>query len=128
MKKTLSILFGISILFFTAGCEKKEGTDESKITYKLTTAQVYEQMCVKCHGKNGEGNTKKKGPALNDQTIQELRLGITDIKMGGSGVNSGGTEHEVMEHNMKRIIEKGMDYDTDLMAKYIYDNFNINKK
>lgn len=128
MKKTLSILFGISILFFTAGCEKKENADESKITYKLTTAQVYGQMCVKCHGKNGEGNTKKKAPALNDQTIQELRLGITDIKMGGSGVNSSGTEHEVMEHNMKRIIEKGMDYDTDLMAKYIYDNFNINKK
>jgi cytochrome c551 len=121
MKKTLSILFGISVLVFITGCEKKE---ESKITYKLTTEQVYNQMCVKCHGKNGEGNTKKKAPALNDQSIQELRLGITDIKMGGSAVNSSGTEHEVMEHNMKRIIEKGMDYDTDSMAQYIHDHFN----
>jgi hypothetical protein len=44
--------------------------------------------------------------------------------MGGSGGHSSGTEHEVMEHNMKKIIEKGMDYDTDAMAQYIYDNFN----
>ncbi|MDD5358646.1 MAG: c-type cytochrome [Sulfurovaceae bacterium] len=123
MKKTLSIIFGVSVLFFATGCEKKE---EAKITYKLTTEQVYDQMCVKCHGKNGEGNPKKKAPALNDQTIQELRLGITDIKMGGSGVNSSGTQHEVMEHNMKKIIEKGMDYDTDLMAQYIHDHFNKN--
>ncbi len=25
---------------------------------------------------------------------------------------SSGTDHDVMEHNMKKIIEKGMDYDS----------------
>ncbi|MDY0194562.1 MAG: c-type cytochrome [Sulfurovaceae bacterium] len=124
MKKSLSLLLGASLLFIMTGCDKKEEMQESKTTYKLSTAEVYEQMCAKCHGQNGEGNTEKKGPALNDQTIQELRLGITDIKMGGSGGHSSGTEHEVMEHNMKKIIEKGMDYDTDAMAQYIHDNFN----
>jgi len=126
MKKSLMTILGISFALLVAGCEKKE--EKKVVNYKYTTAEVYTNMCSKCHGKNGEGNPKKKGPALNDQTVQELKLSITDYKNGGSGVNSGGTEHEVMEHNYQKIKEKGMDYDTDAMAQYIYDNFNINKK
>jgi cytochrome c553 len=89
-------------------------------------------MCVKCHGKHAEGvkelgeNGKPKGPAINDQEIYELKLAITDIKSGGLNQSSG-SEHEVMEHNYKAIKKKGMDYDTDKMATYIYNHFNINK-
>lgn len=127
MKKTLSVILGASIALLTVGCGEKE-TPKEVVNYTHTTSEVYTQMCAKCHGEKGEGNPKKKGPAFNDQTVQELKMGITDFKNGGTGVNSGGTEHEVMEHNMKRIKEKGLDYDTDAMAQYIYDNFNINKK
>ncbi|MBD3807236.1 MAG: cytochrome c [Epsilonproteobacteria bacterium] len=126
MKKSLITILGISFALMATGCEKKE--EKKVVTYKYTTAEVYTKMCSKCHGDQGQGNPKKKGPAFNDQSIQELKLGITDYKNGGSGVNSSGSEHEVMEHNYQKIKEKGMDYDTDAMAQYIYDNFNINKK
>ncbi len=122
MKKITALIFGAALLLLTTGCEKKEEPKEVK-TYKYTTAEVYDQMCAKCHGKNAEGVLEKKGPALNDKSFQELRMGIMDIKMGGTGGHSAGTEHEVMEHNMKAIREKGMDYDTDAMAEYIEKNF-----
>lgn len=123
MRKITALIFGASLLLLTTGCEKTEEQKEEVVTYKYTTAEVYDQMCVKCHGKNGEGVLEKKGPALNDQTYQELRMGIMDIKMGGTSGHSAGTEHEVMEHNMKKIREKGMDYDTEAMAQYIVDKF-----
>lgn len=126
MKNNTVIILGIACALFVVGCGKKE-EKQAPVVYKYTTAEVYTQMCAKCHGDNGEGVPKKKGPALDTQTFNELRMGIIDIKMGGSGVNSGGTDHEIMEHNMKKIIDKGMDYDTDDMAKYIFDNFNKNK-
>lgn len=126
MKKSLITILGISFAILTTGCETKE--EKKVVTYKYTTAEVYTNMCAKCHGDQAQGNPKKKGPALNDQTVQDLKLGIEDFKNGGNGVNSSGSEHEVMEHNYKSIIKKGMDYDTDAMAQYIYDNFNINKK
>ncbi|MDQ1324917.1 MAG: hypothetical protein QG564_40 [Campylobacterota bacterium] len=123
MRKITALIFGASFLLLATGCGEKEQKEEV-VTYKYTTAEVYDQMCVKCHGKNGEGVLEKKGPALNDQSYQELRMGIMDIKMGGTGGHSAGTEHEVMEHNMKKIREKGMDYDTEAMAQYIVDKFH----
>ena len=89
---------------------------------KYTVDEIYTKMCAKCHGMNGEGNPKKKGPALNDQTAHELEISLFDLKNGGMNQSSG-TDHDVMEHNMKKIIEKGMDYDTKEMAKYIEDRF-----
>ncbi|MEA2112262.1 MAG: hypothetical protein U9P71_09480 [Campylobacterota bacterium] len=133
MKKQLSLMaLAASVLFVFTGCEGKKAATEAPTTYKYSTEQVYTDMCVKCHGKQGEGvkelakNGKPKGPAVNDQEIYELKLSITDIKSGGLNQSSG-TDHEVMEHNYKAIKKKGMDYDTDKMATYIYNNFNINK-
>ncbi len=133
MKKTTTIILGLSTLFLITGCsgggEKKQA---EATTYKYSTAEVYTQMCVKCHGKQGEGvaelakNGKPKGPAVNDQEVHELSLAITDIKSGGLNQSSG-TDHEVMEHNYKAIKKKGMDYDTDAMSNYIYDNFYTGK-
>ena len=92
-----------------------------------STAQIYKQMCTKCHGKAAEGNPKKKGPALNDKSIEELELDIIDIQNGGLSQSSG-TEHDVMEHNQKKIEKKGMSYHPKDMAMYIYYSFNPEAK
>lgn len=123
MKKTGTILLSLTALFALSGCFGE--TKTAPKTYQFTTAEVYTQMCAKCHGKQGEGVAAKKGPALNKQTLHELKMGIEDVKSGGLNQSSG-TEHEVMEHNMKKIKEKGMDYDTDSMAEYIFNNFHAN--
>ena len=133
MKKTTTIILGLSTLFLITGCSGGGEKQEAEVvTYKYATAEVYTQMCVKCHGKQGEGvaelakNGKPKGPAVNDQEVHELSLAITDIKSGGLNQSSG-TDHEVMEHNYKAIKKKGMDYDTDAMSNYIYNNFYTGK-
>lgn len=131
MKTTMTILSLAAVLAMT-GCSDSSQKSEQAVTYKYSTDHVYTHMCVKCHGEQGEGvkeldvNGKPKGPAVNTQELYELKLAITDIKSGGLNQSSG-TDHEIMEHNMKVIREKGMDYDTDAMAEYIYNNFNINK-
>jgi len=94
---------------------------------KYSNAEIYAQMCSKCHGSNAEGNPAKKGPALNDQTAHELEISMYDLKNGGLNQSSG-TEHEIMEHNMKKIIEKGMDYDEKSMSEYIFVAFNPEAK
>lgn len=90
---------------------------------KYTNGEIYDKMCEKCHGINGEGNPAKKGPALNDQSAHELELSLFELRAGGLNQSSG-TEHEVMEHNMQKIIEKGMDYKPKDMAMYIFKSFN----
>ncbi|MBN2895108.1 MAG: hypothetical protein JXK05_04340 [Campylobacterales bacterium] len=132
IKLSISLLAATALLMFNACSDSSQTKKEEATTYKYNNAQVYENMCVNCHGKQGEGvaeldkNGKPKGPALNKQEIYELKLAITDIKNGGLNQSSG-TDHEIMEHNYKAIKKKGMDYDTDSMAEYIYNTFNINK-
>ena len=123
MKTTGTIVLGLTVLFALGGCSSEQ--KEVPKTYQFTTAEVYTQMCAKCHGQNAEGVAEKKGPALNKQTLHELKMGIEDVKSGGLNQSSG-TEHEVMEHNMKKIKAKGMDYDTDSMATYIFEHFHVN--
>ncbi len=128
MKKIAMMVLGLTTLVLITGCSEKAKKTEEVKTYKYSTEQVYNDMCVKCHGKQGEGvaelakNGKPKGPAINDQEVYELKLSITDIKSGGLNQSSG-SDHDVMEHNYKAIVKKGMDYDTDSMANYIFDNF-----
>jgi cytochrome c553 len=131
MKKTVMIILGISALLLMAGCSSDTTKKAQEVkTYKYSVEYVYTHMCVKCHGKHGEGvkelnkQGKPKGPAINDQELHELKLSITDIKNGGLNQSSG-TDHDVMEHNYQAIKKKGMDYDTDKMAEYIYNNFYV---
>ena len=65
------------------GCGDKQAPKEVK-TYKYTVAEVYEKTCIKCHGKNGEGNPLKKTPSLSDKTAGELAQDLYDIKNGGN--------------------------------------------
>jgi len=129
MKKIKLAILTASALFLLAGCGSKESAGEAKV-YKKTPAEVYEQSCKKCHGANGEGNTKKKAPALNDRQAEELELDLFDVKNGGLGQSSG-TEHDVMEHNMQKLIDKGYDYDPSAMAKFLeksfFDKTSLNK-
>ena len=135
MKTIATTILGLSALFLITGCSGGGEKQQPKevVTYQYSTDHVYTKMCVKCHGNQGEGvkelnkQGKPKGPAINDQEVHELQLSITDIKSGGLDSQSSGTDHEIMEHNYKAIVKKGMDYDTDTMANYIYNNFYTGK-
>ena len=124
MKKiTLALSFAV-LLVTLSGCGDKPKSDVVK--YKYTPAQVYTETCAHCHGAKGEGMPEKKGPAINQKTIQELEMDLFDIKNGGIG-QSTATQHDVMEHNMKKLKEKGYEYDVKAMANYIYNAFNSAK-
>ena len=116
--KITTITLSIAAMFALTGCGDKSAQVETK-TYKYTTVQVYEKSCIKCHGKHGEGNPAKKTPALNDRTPGEMEEDLYDVKNGGTGYGGGGTDHEIMEHNMQKLIEKGYDYDIKSMAEFL---------
>ncbi len=119
MTKTITtIALAVVAIFALTGCGENNAPKEVK-TYKYTTVQVYEKSCIKCHGKNGEGNPAKKTPALNDRTPGEMAQDLYDIKNGGTGAQSGGTDHEIMEHNMQKLVDKGYDYDINSMAEFL---------
>ncbi len=122
MRKINLTILAVSALLIFAGCSSNTENAGEKKTYSKTPAEVYKGSCVKCHGEHGEGNPKKKAPALNDKQEQELELDLYDVKNGGLNQSSG-TEHDVMEHNMKKLIEKGYDYDIKAMAQYLEKTF-----
>lgn len=122
--KKLNLTLCFVALVALSGCGDKPKSDVVK--YKYTPAQVYADTCSHCHGAKGEGIAEKKGPALTKQSVQELEMSLFDIKNGGLG-QSTATEHEVMEHNMKKLAEKGYDYDIKMMANYIFNTFHTAK-
>lgn len=125
MKKiTLALSFAV-LLVTLSGCGDKPKSDVVK--YKYTPAQVYTETCAHCHGAKGEGIAEKKAPALTKQSVQELEMSLFDIKNGGIGGQSTATEHDVMEHNMKKLAEKGYDYDIKMMANYLHNTFYVAK-
>ena len=125
MKKiTLALSFAV-LLVTLSGCGDKPKSDVVK--YKYTPAQVYTETCAHCHGAKGEGIAEKKAPALTKQSVQELEMSLFDIKNGGIGGQSTATEHDVMEHNMKKLAEKGYDYDIKMMASYLHNTFYVTK-
>ena len=121
MTKTNLLLMTAAMLFTFAGCNDTSSAGEKKV-YSKTAAEVYQQSCKKCHGEHAEGNPKKKAPALNDRQAGELELDLYDVKNGGTNQSSG-TEHDIMEHNMQKLLAKGYDYDPKEMAEYIEKNF-----
>ncbi|MEA3553806.1 MAG: c-type cytochrome [Campylobacterota bacterium] len=117
IKQTITtITLSAVAIFALTGCGDKQAPAE-KVTYKYTAQEVYDKSCVKCHGINGEGNPAKKTPALNDRTAGEMAQDLYDVKNGGTDIGGGGTDHEIMEHNMKKLIDKGYDYDVNEMAE-----------
>ena len=121
MNKTNLILMAAVTLFAFSGCNES-GNAGDKITYDKTSKEVYEQSCYKCHGKNAEGLTEKKTPPMNDRQAGELELDLYDVK--NEGINqSSGTDHDKMAHNMKKLLDKGYDYDPKEMAQFIEKNF-----
>ena len=121
MKKITLTLFTLTTMLVLSGCGDKPKSDI--VTYKYTPAEVYKATCAHCHGDKGEGMPEKKGPAIDKKTIPELEMDLFDIKNGGLG-QSTASEHDVMEHNMKKLKEKGYKYDVKAMANYIYNSFN----
>lgn len=117
MIKTISTITLASIAFLALSACSGEKPAEVK-TYKYSTVEVYEKSCIKCHGKHGEGNPAKKTPALNDRTAGEMAQDLYDVKNGGANQSSG-TDHEIMEHNMQKLVEKGYDYDVNSMAEFL---------
>lgn len=121
MKKITLTLFTLTTMLVLSGCGDKPKSDI--VTYKYTPAEVYKATCAHCHGDKGEGMPEKKGPAIDKKTTPELEMDLFDIKNGGLG-QSTASEHDVMEHNMKKLKEKGYEYDVKAMANYIYNSFN----
>ena len=121
MKKINLALISASAMLLFVGCGG-EGSAGDKITYSKSAKEVYETSCKKCHGDNGEGNVKKKAPALNDRQAGELELDLYDVKNGGLNQSSA-TEYDVMEHNMQKLIAKGYDYDPKAMAQFLEKSF-----
>ena len=125
MKKQLYITLSfLTAIVLFSGCGDKPKADTTK--YKFTPAEVYKETCSHCHGLKGEGIAEKKAPALNKQSVQELEMSLFDIKNGGLG-QSTATEHDVMEHNMKKLADKGYSYDVKMMANYLHTTFNTKK-
>lgn len=122
MKITNVMLMTVAAAFTFSGCLDGGSSAGEKITYSKSAQEVYETSCKKCHGDNAEGIAKKKAPALNDRQAGELELDLYEVKNGGTNQSSG-TDHDIMEHNMKKLIEKGFDYDPKAMAEYIEKNF-----
>ena len=116
IKQITAIALATSAFFLLTGCGEDKKVETK--TYKYTTVQVYEKTCIKCHGVNGEGNPAKHTPALNDRTPGEMAQDLYDVKNGGTNQSSG-TDHDVMEHNMQKLVEKGYDYDVDSMAEFL---------
>ncbi len=123
MIKQISTLALASLAFVAlTGCNEQKAPEVK--TYKYTTVEVYEKSCIKCHGVHGQGNPAKHTPALNDRTAGEMAEDLFDVKNGGTNQSSG-TEHDIMEHNMQKLVEKGYDYDINSMAEYLS---NLSKK
>ena len=122
MKKTTMVMLATATLFGLSGCGNDTPSSSEAKVYTKTAAEVYTQSCKKCHGDNAEGIAKKKAPALNDRQAGELELDLYDVKNGGTNQSSG-TEHDIMEHNMQKLLDKGYDYDPKSMAEYIEKNF-----
>jgi cytochrome c553 len=119
-KMNIALISAVAMLFFI-GCGDKKAGGEA-ITYAKTPKEVYDNSCKKCHGENGEGKPEKKAPALNDKQAEEIELDLYDVKNGGTTM-AGGSEHETMEHNMKKLIEQGFDYDIKAMAEFLEKSF-----
>ena len=127
MKKTTIVVLSVATIFGLNGCGNDTPSSPEAKTYSKTAQEVYQQSCKKCHGEHAEGLTKKKAPALNDRQAGELELDLYDVKNGGTNQSSG-TEHNIMEHNMKKLLDKGYDYDPKSMAAYIEKNFYKNEE
>lgn len=118
MIKQISTIALATVAFIAlTGCSGAEKPAEAK-TYKYSTVEVYEKSCTKCHGVHGEGNPDKKTPAISDRTAGEMAQDLYDIKNGGTNQSSG-TDHDIMEHNMQKLVDKGFDYDVNSMAEYM---------
>ncbi len=117
MIKQISTIALVAASFMTFTACSGEKAAEVK-TYKYSTVEVYEKSCIKCHGAHGEGNPTKKTPALNDRTAGEMAQDLYDVKNGGANQSSG-TDHEIMEHNMQKLVDKGYDYDVNSMAEFL---------
>lgn len=116
---TISIATLVAITLTACSGEKKQA--EAK-TYKMSAEEVYKATCTKCHGPHGEGKTEKKTPRFDDKTAAELEQDLFDIKNSGTNQSSG-TQHEIMEHNMQKLVDQGYDYSIKSMAQYIYSTF-----
>ncbi len=125
MKKSILVLTTAAAMLTIVGCGSKDNAGGEKVTYAKTSAEVYTQSCYKCHGDKAQGMTEKKTPPMNDRQAGELELDLYDVKNEGTNQSSG-TDHDKMAHNMKKLFEKGFDYDPKSMAMYIEKNFYIN--
>lgn len=94
----------------------KEIPKEVIVKKDYTIAEIYDAMCIQCHSADGSGNTEKLTPSMSDLSQQEMFDELKNVEDDNG--------HVIMEHNRGKIIELGMEYSAEDMAKYMYERFN----
>lgn len=89
---------------------------ENLITKEYTMEEIFNSMCIECHRSDGSGNTEKLTPSMIGQSEAEIRDSLLEIEAD--------VKHVVMEHNREKILEQGMEYSAQDMAKYMHTRFN----
>jgi len=135
-KKTTTLLFTLALIITGCGDSKtQESTkvqevktadvkvQQTKIIKDVTTPkkvysidEIYNSMCVECHHTDGSGNKEKLTPSMVDLSQKEIQDTLLDIE------NDNG--HVIMEHNRGKILEMGMEYKAEDMAKYMFEKFH----
>lgn len=106
----------VLVAVFVSGCALG-----SAVAQVINMETIYQKTCAHCHGQKGEGVAEKKAPPLNTMRLNELSFELFNLT---ATTQSSGSDHEIMEHNQRRIEEKGLRYHPDDMARYIYTTFN----
>lgn len=88
----------------------------TSVTDKYTMEQIYNNMCIECHGPSGLGNTEKLTPSMKNLSQQEIEDSLLDVE--------DDNDHVIMEHNRGEILKKGMQYSAKDMASYMFKRFN----
>ena len=76
----------------------------SALAQEKTGEQIYREMCVRCHGKAGEGSAKYKVPLIGDKSVAQLALVI---------------DRTMPEDDPDKLDLEG----SKRVAKYMYDAF-----
>ncbi len=71
---------------------------------------LYEQHCVVCHGRHGEGEGSLFFPRLTGQHVKYVRRSLTEVKEG-TRRNANAT--------MQKVLQDFSDKDLDALADYV---------
>ena len=102
-KRLLSVIVGVSLML--GACGSNEDASKGGTSAEPDAAQLAEQKCMGCHGKNLEGSS---APALTKVGAEKSEAEIHDILINGTkgGMPSGLVSEEEADELAKWLSEK----------------------